>query len=587
MKYKLGAAKRFIGLAAIGASLGLMAACSPVDVDTEDGLMKAIVTRQKLDRAIPKAFSLVSQPEAFEPFAKELVKLYLEGSPFDRDVITILAASGLAEADPAFMKAAQSDDYKQVLQAAYGVKETKNAEIQKLLLAQFDKHINPEVKRVILDTGTTIKNPDVTAKAVSILNGNLDDTPFALLRTSCQVLGYQKDPSTIDTLIVVMFHQDGVGRSLTPDCSKALMSLGKEITTPALLEAYSLKNEQIQAYVASHPDTLTDDTVRNNTAAALATFRSVEAIPAMLEYVGSTKPIPVPGTLAIRPAGDQAWNMWATLVGAASQNSIFAINDIGVKDNAEAKEIFKNIYLWTDAYKRKFKNPIELTGTSNIEVSQRINAFRVLRENNLITPEELTQLIDVLKGEEFEDTRTFRNYARASMATDMITYLAITARAGETRSVWQVFSDMKAKEFNIPEPEADTPPAPHPNDPIVARIDAVRPAFAMAEQCDSSAACYAKELEKDSLSNYERIKAVYELGLTGDHQYFEKICDVYKSFDLFGQIYATKALANLGTKEDVPRIEALKKSLARDMSQLHYQSAKPNLENLVITLANK
>lgn len=587
MKIKLGAAKRFIGLAAIGMGLGFMTACSPIDVDTEDGLMKAIVTRQKLDKAIPKAFSLVSRPEAFEPYAKALVKLYLDGSPFDRDVITILATSGLEVADPAFKKAAESNDYKQVLQAAYGVKATKNAEIQKLLLKQYDKHINPEVKRVILETGTSIKNPEITAKALKILNGDLDDTPFALLRTSCQVLEHQKDPSAIDTLIVVMFHQDGVGRSLTPDCSKALISLGKEATTPALLTAYKLENEKLQAYVASHPDTLTNDTVRNNTASALATFRSTEAIPAMLDYVGSTRPIPVPGTLAIRPAGDQAWMMWATLVGAASQNSIFAINDIGVQDNEEAKEIFRNIFMWTDAYQQKFKNPIELTGTTNIEVSQRINAFRVLRENNLLSQDELTEFINVLKGEEFEDERSFRNYARASMATDMITYLAITARAGETRSVWQVFSDMKAKEFNIPEPEDDAPKAPHPNDPIVARIDDVRAAFALAEQCDSSAACYAKELEKDSLSNYERIKAVYELGLTGNHEYFEKICGVYKTFDLFGQIYATKALANLGTKEDIARIEALNQSLAREMSQIHYKSAKTNLENLVITLANK
>ncbi|MCL2325888.1 MAG: hypothetical protein FWC40_05245 [Proteobacteria bacterium] len=577
-----------LGLAAIAASFGFMAACTPIDVDTDDGLMRALESRKRLDRAIPRLMSISASPGRLEPFIPLLVKMYEEGSPFDREIITALASSGNPLADSAFKKAAESTDFKQVIQAAHGARATQSAEVQNLLLKNFDRQVNPEVRRVILDTGTTIKSSAIAAKAKSILNGNLDETPFSLLRTSCNVLEFQKDPDAAGTLLLAGFHMDGVGRSLGPDCRRALMALGRDVAVPVLLTAFKLENKDLNIYIEKHPDTMTADTVRSDTANMLAIFRAKEAIGPMLDFVGNTRRIPVPGTLAIRPAGDPAWAQWASLVGAASQAAFFAINDIGVRDNARAKTIFTDIFNWTEPFKIKFRNAIELTGTTNIEVSQRVNAFRVLRENELVSTEEVAAMVNVLKGEEFADERTFRNWARAAIATDMLTYLAITARNGDTKALWQLFNDMQEKEFAVPAPEnEDAPLMAHANDTIVQRINAVRPAFELADRCDTRAACYAGALGNEGLSNYERIKIVYELGLSGDHQFFEVICGVYGSFDLFGQIYATNALANLGTAADIERIRTLSRTLAGTMSQIHYQTARINLENLIITLANK
>jgi len=581
---------RFLTTAAALTTLGTMSACTSIDVDTDEGLAKALVKREKLDKAIPKVSSMMSSPEKMEPYIDSLVDLYVTGSGFDREVITALAQSGDARADKAFEKAASSKDTKQVMQAAYGIKKTKNVQIQQKLLSDFDKFVNPEVKRVILDTGTTIKSEAITKKAMDILQGDLDNTPYSLLRASCNVLQFQQDPAAVDTLMVALFHMDGVGHSLTTDCTKALLALGKDVAVPVLLKAYKLENKEIAALVDKHPDTLTFDTVRNNAANDLALFRAKEAVGPMLSVVGDTKVIPIPGTLVIRPAEDPAWIQWSSLVGAASQASFFALNDIGVSGNEEAKRIFTDIFNWTQPYQDKFKNAIKLTGTTNIEVSQRVNAFRVLRENGLINTEETLTMINSLKGEEFKDDKHFRNYARSSIGTDMITYIAVTAKAGEVKTLWKVFNDMKTEEggeFYVPPAADDAPKAPHYNDNIAKRIDDVRAAFELADTCDVQASCYNTSLTKKDLTNFERIRIVYELGASNDHEYFETICGIYKTFDMFGQIYATKALANLGTKEDIPRIQALIKTLSKEMSQINYTSAKPNLENLIVILENK
>ncbi len=655
--------QRYIGFGLIAASFGFLSGCNQIDVKTEEGLLQALETREKLDKAIPRITGMVSRPEELKPYIGALNKLYMDGSAFDREVIQALAVSGAQEAVPALMKAVDSTDYKQVIQAGYGAKELGNAEILNKLLGVYDKQVNPEVKRVILDAGTAIKSPEITKKAVEVLNGKLDDTPFALLRTSCDVLAYQADDSTVDTLMKVVYHQDGVGRTLTSNCTNALLALDKSVVAPALLNAYELKNEELMKYVAAHPDTLTPESIRNNTANSLALYRYKEAIDPMLDYLGNTKTIPVPGTLAIRPNTDPAWQMWASLVGVSAQSTIFAINDIGVLKNDRAKTILTDIFNWTLAYQSKFKNAIELTGTTNIEVSQRVNAYRALRENDLLTTEEVVEMVNSLKGEEFLDERTLRNWARASIGTDMVTYSAITARKGELDTVWAAFDAMKANEFNVPQPEAGAPKTPHFNDNVYKRIASAKKAFELADECDMQASCYAQKLEEldkeqqevkkkiedlntqqksineqikakaaaakaaageteaeeadaadegvakeieelkqskentakeietltDSMNGiyYARVKVLYELGLSGDHQYFETICNQYEHLDVFGQLYGTKALAQVGSKDDVDAIKALKEKLAKKMTQINYTAAKPNLDNLMTILKNK
>ena len=567
-----------------------LSGCGQIDVNTPDGLKKALESRQKLEKAIPKVSSMLSRPDEMEPLIPALVALYKDGSSFDREVIQALASAGDSRADEAFKKAAQSTDFKQVIQAAYGIKKTGNRDIQNDLIGVYDKQKNPDVKRAILETGTAIKNENIARKAIDILNDDLDETPFALLRTSCDVLAYQEVPEAVETLLIAIYHQDGVGRSLSGNCTKALLALDKDVVGPVLLRAYKLEDEKLQQYVKDHPDTLTNETIRNNTANALALYRYSDAVEPMLDYLADTKTIPVPGTLAIRPNTDPAWQMWASLVGVASQSTLFSLNDIGIHGNQRAKQVLTDLFNWTMAYKSKFKNAIELTGTTNIEVSQRVNAYRLLRENDLISNSETLALIEKLKGEEFEDERTFRNWARASIGTDMVTYSAVTSKSGDTSTIWAAFGAMKEEGgvFYVPAP--DDPSAPkldHYNDAVSKRIDDVKGAFELADKCDTNAECYATALKAANVGNFERIKAVYELGLSGDHKYFETVAGVYKNLDVFGQLYGTKALAQLGTKDDIETIEKLNDKLSREMNQLQYQTAKTNLEGLVTTLRNK
>ena len=595
------AIRRAAGVALIVTAGFGATACSQVDVNTEEGLNAALEKREKLDKAIPKILGMVTRPDEIQPYVPALIDLYVKGSMFDREVVQALASatasfadgtplpSGFAGIEKVFEKAATSSDNKQIIQAAYGVKNTKNEAIQKTLIQSYDKQRSPEVKRAILETGLAITNSATSELAISVLSGKLEDIPFNLLKTSCDVLAVQKDPAATSTLMKVIYHQDGVGRTLSTNCTRALLALDKDTVAPELLKAYKLENEELQLYVKDHPDTVTNETVRNNTANALALYRYKEAVEPMLDYIGDTHTIPVPGTLAIRQNGDPAWAMWASLVGVAVQSSIFAVNDIGVQKNERAKQIFTDLFHWTTPFKAKFKHAIEQTGTTNIEVSQRVNAYRVLRENDLISNAETLELIESLKGDEFTDERKMRPWARASIGTDMVTYSAITSKSGDTTTVWAAFNAMKAAEFNVPTPEdPDAPKIPHANDNVYQRIDDVKPAFELADKCDTSAACYAEALKNPKISNYERIKAIYELGLSGNHEYFKVVCAQYKDLDVFGQLYGTKALAQLGTPDDVAAIEELNKNLANGaMNSISYQAAKPNLEGLITTLANK
>ena len=598
MTLKNRAIRHIAELIILATGLGTMS-CSSIDVSTDEGIKEALTKRERLDKAIPKISGMQTKPERLKEFVPELVDLYMsENNAFDREIISALAVTGDERANQAFMRGAKSDDYKQVMDAARGVKLTGAPDVTSHLLSIYDQQINPEVKRVILEIGTANKGQEWTTKAKSILNGNLDNTSISLLKISCDVLAFQQDSSkdTVDTLMRVIYYQDGAGHSLTANCTRALMATPNiEEVEKALLTAYKLENKELMDYVARHPDTLTPESIRNNTAVSLGQFRYTEAIDPMLDYIGDTHTIPVPGTLAIRPVDDPAWPMWASLVGVASQSTIFAINDIGVRDNQKAKQIFMNMFTWPKEYKSKFKNAIELTGSSNIEVSMRVNAFKVLRENELVSDEEILKMIESLKGEEFQDEKKWRPFARSSIATDMITYLAVTSKQGDLNKFWRVFNEMKAKdhEFYVPEPEdPEAPKVQHYNDNISQRIDDVKSAFEMAEVDGANSETYSNYLKDGKfngaeLNGYQYAKIMYELGYSNEHKYFDIICDNYKKLDVFSQMYGTKALAQLGNANDIPKIEELIKKLANEMSQIQYISAKPNLEGLITTLRTK
>ena len=85
--------QRFISLAMIVVGCGFLAGCSQIDVTTEEGLLKALKTRQKLDKAIPKISGMITRPDEMKTYVPALVELYSNGSSFDREVIQALAAS--------------------------------------------------------------------------------------------------------------------------------------------------------------------------------------------------------------------------------------------------------------------------------------------------------------------------------------------------------------------------------------------------------------------------------------------------------------------------------------------------------------
>ena len=194
------------------------------DLNTPEGLQAALNKREKLHKAIPKISEMASEPEALLPYVSALKQLYQNGSAFDREVLAALVAAANAGADvhAEMEKAAASSDYKQVILAAECAKATKDALLQAKLLDVFDNQFNPEVKAAILETGLTIKNDAVTDTAIAILKGNLDQTPFLLLRVSCNVLAFQKSPKAADALRKAIPYIDAAGRSLASECKAAL-----------------------------------------------------------------------------------------------------------------------------------------------------------------------------------------------------------------------------------------------------------------------------------------------------------------------------------------------------------------------------
>lgn len=194
------------------------------DLNTPEGLQAALNKGEKLHKAIPKISEMASEPESLLPYVSALKQLYQNGSAFDREVLAALVAAANAGADvhAEMEKAAASPDYKQVILAAECAKATMDVPLQAKLLDVFDNQFNPEVKAAILETGLTIKSDAVTDTAIAILKGNLDQTPFLLLRLSCNVLAFQKSPKAADALRKAISYIDAAGRSLESECKAAL-----------------------------------------------------------------------------------------------------------------------------------------------------------------------------------------------------------------------------------------------------------------------------------------------------------------------------------------------------------------------------
>ncbi len=227
-----------------------------LDLDTPEGLEAALSKRRRLDLAIPKICGMTAEPESLMPYVPALKQLYQDGSAFDREVILALSAAADAGADvhAEMEKAAATMDYKQIIIAADCAKRTKDVQLQSKLLDGYDKQYNPEVKRAILETGLTIQSDAIAEKAIATLNGKYEETPPALLRTSCNVLAYQKSPKSAEALLRVIPYVDAAGRTMAPDCTEAFSALDKHVTCAALRSALNSDNQSLKDYVKAHPE---------------------------------------------------------------------------------------------------------------------------------------------------------------------------------------------------------------------------------------------------------------------------------------------------------------------------------------------
>ncbi len=582
--------KWIIYACAAAISFGALA-CNAYDVETEKGMKAALSEKKHLDKAMAKLASLSSTPDEIKPYGAELSALYLVGSSYDREVIQILASLGDTAYDEAYLKAANSDDFKQVQSAALAAKNSESDAVIETLLSKFDTTRDPDTKRLLMEAGLTKKDAGLAKKATELLLGDLERTPIGLLRTSCNVLAYQRDPESAEASLRGIFFADDAGRSIATECAKALTSLGKDVAGPILVEVFKLENEKLNAYVDQHPDRLTPDTLRFHAAVNLAKLRYAEGVDVMLDFLQDMKPIVAPGALVLKPIDDSAWINWGALVGTASQEIIFAINDIGVQGNERAAEVLMNIYAWGPEIAKKYKKPIDLTGSFNIEISLRVNSVRVLLENDLLTPERYNTILEALKDPSFEQNRGFRPAARASLVTDLITYMAIASKPAQLESVWGYFDKLREKELQNPATEKH--PAPNLEDPydfkpVVKRIADTKSTFELADECGDTAACYEQVLEKkDEGSYYPRIKAAYEIGKINDHKYFAPLLKNYAEYDAYGQMFVTSALAAIGTKDDIPAVIELREKLRKDLAPQIFASAQTYLDSLVIILENK
>ncbi len=560
------------------------AGCDTIDLNTDEGIKKALTRKEKLNEAMKEIKSLSSDRARLATFGPELAALYVDGSNFDREVLGYLTAIADIKYKDAYLKAAKSEDSKQLLQAASVISTLKIEEAVPDLIQAYDKARDHDLRRAIMEVGLSVPSKDMAKLAHELLRDKgPDDVPIANLRLACRVLDFQVMPEAAPVLIKAVFYADAVGRNIAEDCSAAVLALGRPVI-PDLLAAFKLEDEDLNRFISRNQDRMTPESVVLAAATMLGKLRAIEGREALLTWLADPTPIRPPAALAMKSHADPAWMEWAALIGQTTQEVIFSLNDIGVEGDENAKKVLLDIYRWVEPYPTKYQRPIDLTGMNMIEISARVNAARVLAENGFLDDETLKGLLNVLKDPSFNDDRKLRPAARAALAQDLVTYLAITSRPGWTESVWTFFDEMAKNEL------AEKPDAKIKYDlePSRQRIADMKSTYELADDCQDSAACFLNSL--DDLSpenNYRRIKAVYEIGRSGRHDYFDIVLKGYEHFDAFGLIFATDALARLGLPEDITKVENEIERLSQSRDAQYFMLLRNYLNPLRATLRAK
>ena len=569
------------------AAVALVSGCKDeLDVKTEERrLKKALSSGEKLDQAMAEIKSKSSDREELAKYGSELQELYLKGSEFDRDILRYLVLIEDAEYAEAYIKAVKSGDPLQVRPGAGAIGNLKLKEGTPALVEAFNTTADADIKEAILEAAGLIKSDDMRDLAAGLLREKEPgDVPIAQLRKACVALQTQADASTVDVLLKAMFFSDEVGRDIHKECSQALMAIGKP-AIPSTLELLKFQNESVNSYISRHSDRRTRENIILGAVTLLAKLRAADAREPILDYLADPKVIQPPDALAVKAADDPQWFEWAGLIGQVVQETIFALNDIGVEGNEKAKTVLLGIYKWEEPYPAKFERATDYVNM--VEVSARVNAARVLAENRFLEDEETLMLIlNTLKDPGFDNIRKLRPAARAAIATDLVTYLGIVAKPDWKEKVWSFFNEMSKAEF------ADDPKAKIKFElaPTRDRIAKMESTFDLAAECGDSMACYAKLIEStdDEKDHFRKVKAAYELGRSGVHDpYFDLLLNNFDSFDAFGYMFVADALIRLGTAEDIPKVKAKLAKLEQELGTQSLSTIKGYLEPLMVTLANK
>ncbi|OIP44421.1 MAG: hypothetical protein AUK47_00945 [Deltaproteobacteria bacterium CG2_30_63_29] len=577
-----------IGLIALLLGLGAVVATSgceeEIDVTTEAGLKRALEKKEKLGDAMNELKG--KSVDDLKAYGKELAKLYIDGSDHDVEVFRYLAQLKDAEYKDAYIKGLKSSDATTVKQAAGLIGELEIAEAVPDLIAVYHSTVDQDLRLSIITIGSEVKNEELSKLAADLLaEKGPDDVPIANLRYACRALEFQGDPKTTATLLRAMFYVDSAGRDINTDCTAAILAIGRP-AIPELITMLKLENESVNQYVKLNADRMTEDTVALGATTLLGKLRAKEAVPVLLAHLSDPAPITPPAPLLAKQPGDQAWFEWSNLIGQVTQEMIFALNDIGVEGDEEARRVLSALFAWTEPFPVKYKTAVDYVNM--IEVSARVNAARVMAENNMLDDAGLQLIFATLKDKDFDDIRRLRPAARSSIVTDLVTYLSIASLPGWTETVWKYFSEMSANEL------ADNPQIKEKWGfefdfaPTRERIARVKSTFELADECQHKPECYAPLIsDNDPANRFRRIKAAYELGRYGSHEHFELILGAFADFDPFGYMLAADALARLGTTDDVAKVQAQLDKLSEVKSSQSMQFIEGYLRPLKATLRNK
>jgi len=576
------------GAVAVG-SLGLVACEEEIDLETEEGLKKALEKGEKLEDAMRR----LQEVDDVAPYGKELQGLYLKGSAYDDEVLGHLVRLEDPAYEEAYIKAINSGQANQVIKGAAAAGELGLESAAEPLVSAYQGAADRETKRAIFEAATQIDSKKLAELAAKTLTEKTpEDLHISVLRWACRTLEAQAEPSTVPAAIKGMFYVDQGGRTIGPDCTAAVLAVG-ELAIPEILKLLEGENKEVNRFIKRHQDIMTQQSAKLRAVTLLGKLQAEAGLAPILADLSDAAPLEPPRVLARKPTNDPAWGEWAALIGQLTQEQIFALNDIGVEGNEEAKKVLMAIYKWEEPYPKKYARAVKLANM--VEISARVNAARVMAENNMLdTPEVMQEVLNTLKDEDFENDKKLRPAARASIVQDLVTYLGIASKPGWKETVWEFFNQMAANEL-ADDPEADKKRGfKYELEPARRRIAETKSAFELAEKCGAgkdNLPCYAKVLEGGNLKEkdrYQVLKAVYELGEHGSSKHFDLILDNFGELDqALGYLYAYSALAKLGDASKVEAIETKLDELQGKMGKQRFSMAKQTLKPLLGTLGAK